>query len=387
MLHALGDFVVSDHRLARARQLLAADHAAEAEQIARDLIAADPHSVDALAVLAEALVSQDRLDEGAAAARAALALEPENLSMGITLCEALVGASRSHEARPIAAGLVQSSPHSWATHYTLARTHLGDPMPQPRRALASALEANRLAPWSADPLNLAGICHRAMGEEIMARHAFEAALGVDPHHAHALTNLASLDVSEGRIRRGGKRLTLAMGAAPNSEQLQKHFSRIVSRISLWFYGVALGGLFLVFFTTFKPWWVHASLATAVACILGVLGWQCLRVLPRGPRNWWPVVWKHAPWVTRLTLVVGVLLTVALLGYGFAPSTPPPPPDPGEASASTSPGFPSAEVLVNVFGWAVIIALRVLWSRGRREQRFRDADRPPPQPSRRIRRGR
>lgn len=375
-------------KLARAQQLLAADHAAEAEQIARELIAADPHSVEALAVLAEALVQQDRLDEGADAARAALVLEPENVSLGITLCEALIGASRSHEARPIAAQLVRASPHSWATHYTLGRAHLGAPAPQPRRALAAALEANRLAPWSPDPLNLAGICHLQLDEDYWARRAFEAALELNPQHAHALANLAALDVSEGKIRRGGSRLTLALGAAPNSEQLQKHFSRLVSKISLWFYGIALGGLFLVFFTTFKPWWVHASLATAIACLLGVLGWQCLRVLPRGPRNWWPVVWKHAPWVTRLTVVVGVLLTVALLGYGYAPSTPPPPAAPGEpAGSGGASGFPSAEILVNIFGWGAIIAVRVRISRGRRRRAASTDEPPPPRPSRQVPRGR
>lgn len=361
---------MSEHRLGRARQLLAADHAVEAEQIARDVIAADPHSVGALAVLAEALVAQDRLDQGAAAARAALALDPHNVSLGITLCEALIGASRSHEARPIAAKLVQNSPHSWTAHYTLGRAHLGSPMPQPRRALTSALEANRLDPWNADPLNLAGICHLRLRESYLARSSFEAALALNPQHAHALANLAALDVSEGKIRRGGRRLTLAMGAAPNSEQLQKHFSRLVSRISLWFYGVALGGMLVVFFTTFEPWWVHASLATAVACVLAVLGWLCLRVLPRGPHNWWPVVWKHASWLTRVTIVVGVLLTLVLLAFGFAPSTPPPPHTTGSGVGASSGSSGSGGLPLGGFGFLLIIGGRIVWYQ-LRKRRSRD----------------
>jgi Flp pilus assembly protein TadD len=363
----------TDHatKLARGRQLLAAHHGVEAERLARDVLSGDPDSVGALQLLAASLIEQGLFDEGVRVAYAGLAYAPDDDPVRQTLCDGLIRAGRSQEARPVALRMVDDNPHSWHAHYTLGRAHLGQPGSHPSHALASAREAIRLAPWNPAPHNLAGICHLALHDRTQARSSYESALAIDPTYALAMSNLAALDVGGGNLRRGGTQMSRAIGLAPNSRLVQQQFARLVGRMAGWFFGVALVGLFLVFAATFQPWWVHATLATIVVAVLAMMSWRCLRVLPRGARNWWPVVWKHAPWGTRLIVVVGLLLTVALLAYGFAPSTSPPPvasgttTGPGTGAPSGSPGggdFPYAGLL-----FFAAVGIRVVWRQVRRRR--------------------
>lgn len=370
--------------LARARQLLSADHAVDAERIAREVVARAPDSGAAFEVLSRALTAQDRGREGAEAARAGLVAEPADPGLGIALCNALIADDRSHEARTAAEALVRTHPHDVNSHYTLALAHLGAPAPQPARALRAAREAHRLAPHDPDVLNLCGVCHNAVGEREWARNAFQAALRQDPTNSFALANLAGQDIDSLRLTKGGSRLTAAMLARPHSALLQRQFARQLTRIGFRFFGLALVCLFAVFLLTFQPWWVHASVATLLSGVMIGLAVPVIRSLPRGVRGWAPLVWRHASWTARISLGVGVLMVIGMLAFGFGPSSAPPLP----ASASGESGSRSGSTLADVLRAGVLVAVvlaRASWSE--RQRWFGRNHARPPGSGREVRRGR
>lgn len=305
--------------LKRAEHLLQAHHAREAEQLVREVLQSHPDSADALSLLAQALLDQGRAGAAVVAARSGLALAPHDFGLRRILVHGLCRLRRADEAREIASSLVEDTPYAWSAHYTLGLAWLGQPYPRARLALASAERARELAPGSPDPLVLIGMCQSRLGDTRAERAAYGDALELDPGHAFALNNLAATDINRGRLRRGGRSLTSALYAAPQSQIAQRNFGILVARITVWFFLVALIGLFAVFLLAFQPWYIHASVATVVVVALLMMAWQALRVLPRGFRNWAPLVWRQSDRSTRVRLIVGGLLVVAVLGFGLAPS--------------------------------------------------------------------
>jgi Flp pilus assembly protein TadD len=362
-------------QLARARLLLAADHDREAEDLSRLVLGRSPDSAPGLEILARALTSQGRGKEGAEAARAGLAVDPDDLGLGLALCNALIRAKQSHEARGIATALVTAHPHSAEAHYTLALAYLGAPEPHLGYALRAAQEAWRLAPYDPQVLNLCGVCHNAVGEREQARRAFHAALEQDPSNSFALSNLAGQDIGSFRLKRGSTRLSAAMLASPDSRLLQRQFARQLTRIGFRFFALALVSLFAVFLLNFQAWWIHAGVAALIVAVMVGLAVPVVRSLPRGMRNWAPLVWRHASGTARISLVVGAGMVAWMLWFGFGPSTAPPSP----ASASSAGSQGSGSVLDEILSPGLLVTVglaRVGWSRRRRRRRLDRSHVPP-----------
>jgi Flp pilus assembly protein TadD len=338
--------------LARAGQLLDADHAEEAERLAREVISRQPESAPAFELLAAALHQQGRHRESVATARAGLALAAEDFGLGLLLAQGLVQLNRGDEAEEVAVGLMQAHPHSHAAAHVLAHAYLAQGLGKARLALGAAQQALRLAPHSADALNLAGICHQRLYEFDLARGAFEAALRVDPFHSLALSNLAALDIQDGRVLSGGRKLTLALSSRPNSRLVQRVVAHQVTRISLYLFLLGLVGLLVTFLLTFHPWWVHAAAATLFLASAVTIAVPVLRSLPPGFRGWAPVIWRASSVMTRVTLVVGVLVYVAMIGLGFGPSTPRPEDASGDGSGIGLVGSLLPIGVICVYWWRV-----------------------------------
>jgi Flp pilus assembly protein TadD len=230
---------MTDQALERARQLYTAGHHEEAEQVAREVLATDPESVPALVVVSRSLVQRDRARDGLHAAREACRIAPQDLDALLALSQAATKAGRRELAIDSARRAVDSSPHDATTHYTLAQALLAgtkDAYP----ALRAADEAARLAPAWADVHNMRGLCLGDAGREMEARRAFQQALAIDPQHALALSNLASLDIRRNPLD-ATRKLTRAAGMDPQESVIRHNLATAAHNYVLYLQWVVVAG--------------------------------------------------------------------------------------------------------------------------------------------------
>lgn len=373
--------------LARARQLLTASHAGQAEALAREVIRADPTSAAGFEVLARALNEQERGEEAVEVARAGLQLAPEDLGLGLTLANGLIQTSHgSREARRVAHGLVESWPHAHVAHYTLARAYLAAPAAQPARALEAAHAALRLAPHDAATLNLCGVIHTRLRQPEQARQAFETALRENPTHGLALANLASADVTGLRLVRGGTRLSQAMLTDPNSSTLQRQFRHALSVIAFWFAAAAVGSAVGAALLLFAPRWLRLSAAVVTTLVIVFLAVRVTRSLPRGFRNWAPLVWRQSSWVARGWVLLGVVGVAATIAIGLAPTIEN---TPSASDGSSSPTATTPAHSDPHFAVPYLVLPLALWWIGRlmwreRKRKYGDDHTGPPTSARSVR---
>lgn len=207
--------------IARAEQLLDLRRDAEAEQALRAVLAGDPESVPALLGLARALINQDRHAEAERPVRLALSLAPEDATGYHLLADVLNDLGDGDGAVAAAVRALQLAPHDFVSHYQYGRTLLRLPRPRPHEAYDAAVHAANLAPQQPMTHNLVGLCLTALGNQEGARGAFLNALALDPDHAHAQRNLASLHLDRLELLTGAD--TLTAGLATNPEHTGMHY--------------------------------------------------------------------------------------------------------------------------------------------------------------------
>ena len=231
---------MSDHvRLERAKQLHAAGHDGEAEQIARELLRSEPESVPALILLSLTLVAQDRAKEAMEPAQEACRIDPENVDALLVLSQAASRSGRRELAVETAREAVASAPHDPATHYTLSQALLeGTKDAYP--ALRAADEAARLAPSWPDVHNMRGLCLAEAGRLTEARAAFQHTLSLDPGHGLALSNLAGLEIRRNPLE-AAKKLTMAAGMDPQESVIRENLGAAAHNFVLQLQWLVVGG--------------------------------------------------------------------------------------------------------------------------------------------------
>lgn len=274
--------------LSRAEQLIELNRAPEAEQIARRHLVEDPDSADALWVLARSLNQQERWSEATRAGRAALALEPEGTHLRMTLCTSLLEDAQVEEAREVATGSVRIDPHDWRCRYSLAQALLGGRLPLVRDALDQANECVRLAPNSADAHNLAGLCLDRLGLNAEARTAYRKALELDPQHAMAINNLATLDIGFFRLRRASRGFSSALAIDPHEAVVQENLKILIWRLAYRLFLAIVGAALVIgILLAATELWLPRAVVGAV--LIGLCGWlaqSSRQHLPRGiSRSW------------------------------------------------------------------------------------------------------
>jgi putative PEP-CTERM system TPR-repeat lipoprotein len=90
---------------------------------------------------------------------------------------------------------------------------------QPRKALGLAEATLARVPANLTMLNFVGIVKAALGDSTGARAAYAQVLRADPSFRPAALNLAKLDVSEGRLEDGRRRLTTLLTAEQESSEV------------------------------------------------------------------------------------------------------------------------------------------------------------------------
>ncbi|GAA2124863.1 tetratricopeptide repeat protein [Nocardioides bigeumensis] len=305
--------------LDRAEILLDLHRPADAERLARDCLAGQPDSAEALNLLGRALNDQGRHREAEGAIRAALALEPDEGDHVLQLASTLSQLGQQVAAVTLAQRLLTLRPHEWSSHYIHAQALLSGRRPRRRSAYDAAQRARDLAPWNPETHNLLGVCAADLGRQDEAEACYHEALRLDPEYVFAMNNLAALDLDRGRFGRAGAGLTAAAQRAPQDDVVRLNLDIVVvtwaQRLSL--ADLALGVLAAALLAIGAPWVVRAAVGTAyLAGLLGLLA-TFRRQLPRG-LSLGPRLLGRLPWSARRVVVLASLCTLALVILFFAP---------------------------------------------------------------------
>ncbi|MFC7361582.1 tetratricopeptide repeat protein [Nocardioides astragali] len=222
-----------DRQIAHAEALLELGRGEQAERSVRGALATDPGSAHLVHLLARALLIQGRPAEAVHPAREAVRLDPHEVEHMILLAAVLLEARHAHDAYDVALRAVALSPDDWTTHLVVAGARLDMGGEDSRRvAELAAHRAVTLAPHEADAHNMYGITRWRADDVKTAERAFNNALAIDPQHAHAQRNLASLQLDRGELADGALTLSRALATSPQEDELHASLGRAAATVLL-----------------------------------------------------------------------------------------------------------------------------------------------------------
>ncbi len=210
-----------------ALRLINAGRADDAVTLLGRFLAEQPADVTALGLMSLAHLRAHRWDEALDLADQAIGFDPGYLPAWQRRSIALIELDRMPDARDAAVEYLRLAPDQWHAHYTMARVLL--PVRGRRQqALWHAGHAVELAPQDADAHNLLGVIHRAMEHRAAAEASYRTALGIDPTHALARSNLALLTLG----REGTEKVMAGLREAAASDPHQAAIHRNMALVAV-----------------------------------------------------------------------------------------------------------------------------------------------------------
>jgi tetratricopeptide (TPR) repeat protein len=216
--------------LAHGETLLELGRAPEAEQRFGSVLAHDPDSVPALIGLGRALSAQGQHRDAEDAVRRAVSCEPDNVAAYHALTDVLCDADAREDALHAAERALELAPDAWVSHYNRARALLRCGPERAWDALASAERAVQLAPHSAHTHNVLGLCLGRLQRNSQAEEAFRHALSLDPEHANAQQNLASLQLDLFELGTAVDTLARGLASSPQARGMHHELGRAADRV-------------------------------------------------------------------------------------------------------------------------------------------------------------
>lgn len=178
---------MTDQALMTALQHHRAGRLEEAEQLYRQVIAADPAQADALHLLGLLMLSRDDDQQAVEYIERAIRSNPQQASFHSNLGQALYRQGRMAEAIVAYQRAIHLQPHDASAHI-----NLGIALRKQGRvaeAIAAYERALQLQPNSAEAHNNLGNVLRTLGRVAEAIHCYERALQLRPNYAEAHNNL------------------------------------------------------------------------------------------------------------------------------------------------------------------------------------------------------
>ncbi len=342
-----------DRRMARAASYADLGRWDDATTELALVLAAEPHSADALCLLAQCRLHLDDDVEAGRAADAALAVAPDNEWAHRLRSLAVQRQGRTREAVLAAWEAVRLAPHVADVHARYANALIADNAP-PDMARAAADHAVALAPHAASAHVVQGVAAGRQGRRVEERDAYRRALELEPSHATALSNLAALDADRGRLGGASRFLTAALRNDPHHGTALALLDivgvRLLRRLTV---VTVLGGLVTAGLALADreddgaTWWMRglAGLATVAVCVL--VARATLRHLPAGARLHLRVLPRRLSWYDRLVGVALCLAAVSTLSAAFLPA---------DAAATAGVGV----LVVLRVGWLAAIVGGIRW---------------------------
>lgn len=221
-----------DAPLRQAEALLEIGRHEQATVLVAGYLAEYPDSVTGLTLMAicRGLAGDIRTMEQTA--RRAVAMAPEDPWPRSVHVRALLAQNRHRQARREVGTLLGQASDDWRSHYLAAvawsvgvRSNLG-------AALESAGRACGLAPDEPDVHALRGAILDRLGDNRAAKQAWRHALGLDPGHAAAQTQMSVSDLAAGRVLAGVRGLTESVRATPADEDAAANLRDAVESLAI-----------------------------------------------------------------------------------------------------------------------------------------------------------
>ncbi|NYG59126.1 Flp pilus assembly protein TadD [Nocardioides daedukensis] len=272
--------------LDRAEHLLDLRRHDEAANLARQALAEDPGSGQALHVLGRAFHGMGDHVEAEQVLRAALASRPAHAGTALSLSEVLAAQNRPGEAASIAREVVAHEPHWWVAHYQLSAALLRGPRAMRRESLPVARQVVEMAPNNAAAHNILGLSLERNGKRRAARAAYAKALELDPNHANSLNNLASMNMSLFSLGRGSDQLRRALALDPSDPIFQRNLSLLMVRMCgrLFLALLVCGALIAGLVAAQAPPILRALGGALLIALVGLIARSSIRSLPAGVRR-------------------------------------------------------------------------------------------------------
>ncbi|MFC0007795.1 tetratricopeptide repeat protein [Micromonospora siamensis] len=188
-------------------------------------LADDPDNVEALYVLARCHQAQDEFAAMRDAAVRAVAVAPGRHEGHLLLAYAYLGEEDPIRARASALEAVRLEPDDWRGHAALALASIG--LGQSRRAFRAIERAVALSPESAGPHHIRALMFQSIGWNLFAHRSYRRALALDPEHTAALTGLAHVAATRGRLSTAAGHLSAVIAAEPTNQAARTELDRLV----------------------------------------------------------------------------------------------------------------------------------------------------------------
>ncbi|HEX7739362.1 MAG TPA: tetratricopeptide repeat protein, partial [Marmoricola sp.] len=266
------------------------------------------------------LIDQGKWEAAIPPSRALVQSAPHN-EIGFRLLSIALSHHGDHdEAIRAARQAVAHAPTNWLTYTALANALLLSGPGGRREALEAARDGVRLAPNESRTHNTLGLCLARLGFVDEARQAYETALAINPEHALAKNNLASLNINRGRIRHAVPLLSSALASDPQSGLFRSNFQLMVVHLirRLWWINLALAIVLAGLVSLGAPWFARAASGVALIAVESALVARVVGALPRGTLHRLPQMLRGTNRALP-QLVVLAIVGAAFIALAFLPS--------------------------------------------------------------------
>ncbi|MBS0579927.1 MAG: tetratricopeptide repeat protein [Proteobacteria bacterium] len=200
--------------LERARTLHSQGRVADAVPLYREVLARDPHNLEALQLLGVALARSGDVERAVVLLGEAARLQPQNAAVQANLAAALSGAGRLPEALAAYEQALRSEPRLPAALRGHAATLLQ--LGQVEAAISAFRKAVRALPQDDHACNGLGVALERSGQAAEARQLFLRATHLNAANAEAHHNLGLLEAAAGRSAEALASFTHALTLQPNN---------------------------------------------------------------------------------------------------------------------------------------------------------------------------
>ncbi len=204
---------------------------AEAEQLYRQILSANPRHAGALHLLGLIAHQAGRHDAGIQYISRAISIEGNNPLYHCNLGEAYRALGRAPEAQACYQRALQLNPSLAAAHYNLGL--LAQQTGHAKEAQHQYEQAIRLRPEYTQAHNNLGNVLRSQGKLDDAVAAYRAALGYQPDYIEALNNLGVTLIDLQQLPQAIEYLQRALGLKPDSAEAHSHLGNAYARAANW----------------------------------------------------------------------------------------------------------------------------------------------------------
>lgn len=221
----------TDAILAQAWQHQQAGNLDQAETLYRQVLEVEPHSLNALYLLAVVCQIRGRAEESIPLYQRAMQIKPDSAEVQNNLGAAYASLGRLNEALTCYQEAVRLKPDHAEAYHNLG--YLQSSQGDWDQAIASYQKALALRPQYPEALNGLGIVYCCQQRVDEALASFQKALALRPQYAEALNNLGNAWLSKGNPREAENCFRQTLRYQPNNAQAYSNLGVVYTELQQW----------------------------------------------------------------------------------------------------------------------------------------------------------